>query len=138
MPGEIVALAPAGTERFAVGKAKARASAAQTNINALLVRLAGEGKSVVRLKSGDPLIFGRAGEEMAALAAADIAFEVVQGVTAALAAAAEARVPLTLRGVSSRLVFMTGHDVEGNTLPDFCRRRIRRRDDCDLYGQERR
>ena len=69
------------------------------------------GRRVVRLKSGDPLVFGRAGEEMAALRAAGIPFEIVPGVTAALAAAAEAEIPLTLRGTASSLVFATGQDA---------------------------
>ncbi len=68
------------------------------------------GNRVVRLKSGDPLIFGRAGEEIAALRAAGVSFDIVPGITAAFAAAAEAEIPLTLRGVASGLVFASGHD----------------------------
>src|SRR5690606_33649520 len=79
------------------------------------------GKRVVRLKSGDPLIFGRAGEEMAALRAAGIAHEIVPGVTSAFAAAADFELPLTLRGVSSSLVFTTGHDLKGKSLPDWAK-----------------
>jgi uroporphyrin-III C-methyltransferase/precorrin-2 dehydrogenase/sirohydrochlorin ferrochelatase len=75
----------------------------------------------VRLKSGDPLVFGRAGEEMAALREAGIAYEVVPGVTAAFAAAADFELPLTLRGVTSSMVFTTGHDLKGGTLPDWAR-----------------
>ncbi|MFY8101280.1 MAG: uroporphyrinogen-III C-methyltransferase, partial [Allorhizobium sp.] len=71
--------------------------------------------------SGDPLVFGRAGEEMAALRDAGIAYEIVPGVTSALAAAADFELPLTLRGVSSSLVFTTGHDLQGNVLPDWAR-----------------
>ena len=82
-----------------------------------------EGKRVVRLKSGDPLVFGRAGEEMQALRDAGIAYEVVPGVTAAFAAAADFELPLTLRGVSSSLVFTTGHDLKGETLPDWAQAR---------------
>ncbi|RWE89778.1 SAM-dependent methyltransferase, partial [Mesorhizobium sp.] len=80
----------------------------QAEINALLIELGRDGKRVVRLKSGDPLVFGRAGEEMAALRDAGIAYEVVPGVTAAFAAAADFELPLTLRGVSSSMVFTTG------------------------------
>jgi uroporphyrin-III C-methyltransferase/precorrin-2 dehydrogenase/sirohydrochlorin ferrochelatase len=74
---------------------------------------------VVRLKSGDPLYFGRAGEEKAALREAGIPLEVVPGITSALAAAAEAEIPLTLRGTASSLVFATGHDAAGNVLPGW-------------------
>ena len=77
------------------------------------------GKRVVRLKSGDPLIFGRAGEEMAALRAAGVSFDIVPGITAAFAAAAETEIPLTLRDRSSALVFVTGHDADGETLPGW-------------------
>ena len=73
----------------------------------------------MRLKSGDPLIFGRAGEEIAALRAAGISFDIVPGITAAFAAAAEAEIPLTLRDTSSSLVFATGHDADGETLPGW-------------------
>src|SRR5690606_26114954 len=72
-------------------------------------------------KSGDPLVFGRAGEEMAALREAGISYEVVPGVTAAFAAAADFELPLTLRGISSSLVFTTGHDLKGEVLPDWAR-----------------
>ncbi|MGV8841162.1 MAG: uroporphyrinogen-III C-methyltransferase, partial [Bauldia sp.] len=94
-------------------------SASQEEINAILVREAKAGRRVVRLKSGDPLIFGRAGEEIAALRVAGIPFDIVPGITAAFAAAAEAEIPLTLRGVASSLVFATGHDVDGETLPNW-------------------
>ena len=117
-PG-VIALGRRDAERIPVGKAKGCHSKSQHEINELLVSLALEGKRVVRLKAGDPMIFGRAGEEMDALAQAGIAFEIVPGVTAALAAAAEARIPLTLRGVASSLVFATGHDRDGATLPDW-------------------
>jgi uroporphyrin-III C-methyltransferase/precorrin-2 dehydrogenase/sirohydrochlorin ferrochelatase len=87
----------------------------------LLVRLGREGKRVVRLKSGDPLVFGRAGEEMQALRDEGISYEVVPGVTAAFAAAADFELPLTLRGVTSSMVFTTGHDLKGSTLPDWAK-----------------
>src|SRR5690606_17468489 len=108
-------------ECISVGKRKGCHSKTQREINELLVALAQEGKRVVRLKSGDPLVFGRAGEEMAALRDAGISYEIVPGVTAAFAAAADFELPLTLRGISSSLVFTTGHDLKGDTLPDWAR-----------------
>ncbi|MBB3974788.1 siroheme synthase CysG [Hansschlegelia beijingensis] len=119
VPEAVVAMGRRDAERISVGKRKGRHEVAQDEICALLVREASAGRRVVRLKSGDPLIFGRAGEEMTALAEAGVPFEVVPGVTAAFAAAASARAPLTLRGVASSLVFATGHDVDGRTLPDW-------------------
>jgi uroporphyrin-III C-methyltransferase/precorrin-2 dehydrogenase/sirohydrochlorin ferrochelatase len=119
VPPEVIAMGRRDAERISVGKRKGRHEATQAEIDALLVREAQAGRRVVRLKSGDPLVFGRVGEEMAALAAANVPFEVVPGVTAAFAAAASARVPLTLRGVASSLVFASGHDLDGRTLPDW-------------------
>jgi uroporphyrin-III C-methyltransferase/precorrin-2 dehydrogenase/sirohydrochlorin ferrochelatase len=119
VPDSVVAMGRRDAERIHVGKRKGRHSATQQEINAILVREAEAGRRVVRLKAGDPLVFGRAGEEMAALRAAGIPFEVVPGVTAAFAAAAEAEIPLTLRGVSSSIVFATGHDASGGVLPDW-------------------
>ena len=75
----------------------------------------------MRLKSGDPLVFGRAGEEMQALRDAGISYEIVPGVTSAFAAAADFELPLTLRGVTSSLVFTTGHDLKGAALPDWAK-----------------
>lgn len=121
VPEAVVAMGRRDAERIGVGKRKNCHSRTQGEINALLVRLGREGRRVVRLKSGDPLVFGRAGEEMAALRDAGISFEVVPGVTSALAAAADFGLPLTLRGVSSSLVFTTGHDLKGNSLPDWAK-----------------
>ena len=121
VPREVVDMGRRDAERIPVGKRKGCHSKSQSEINALLVELGHAGKRVVRLKSGDPLIFGRAGEEMAALRDAGIAYEIVPGVTSALAAAADFELPLTLRGVSSSLVFTTGHDLQGNVLPDWAR-----------------
>ncbi|SER15845.1 uroporphyrinogen-III C-methyltransferase [Faunimonas pinastri] len=119
VPEAVISMGRRDTHRIAVGKRKGRHSVSQDEINAILVREASAGRRVARLKCGDPLVFGRAGEEMAALRAAGIAFEVVPGVTSALAAAAEAEIPLTLRGVASSLVFATGQDADGDTLPDW-------------------
>ncbi len=119
VPEAVVAMGRRDAERIHVGKRRGRHSVSQDEINALLVREASAGRRVVRLKSGDPLVFGRAGEEMAALRAAEIPFEIVPGVTAALAAAAEAEIPLTLRGTASSLVFATGQDAAGDVLPDW-------------------
>ncbi len=85
-------------------------SARQDEINALLVRLGKEGKRVVRLKGGDPLVFGRGSEEAQALAEAGVAFEIVPGVTAGIAAPAYAGIPVTHRGVSTSVTFVTGHE----------------------------
>jgi len=121
VPQAVVAMGRRDAERLPVGKRKGCHSKSQTEINALLVSLGRAGKRVVRLKSGDPLVFGRAGEEMQALRDAGISFEVVPGVTAAFAAAADFELPLTLRGVTSSMVFTTGHDLKGGTLPDWAR-----------------
>src|SRR5690606_28137121 len=121
VPEAVVAMGRRDAARIAAGKRKGCHSKSQEEINALLVSLAREGRRVARLKCGDPLIFGRAGEEMAALREAGISFEVVPGVTAAFAAAADFELPLTLRGVSSSIVFTTGHDLKGNTLPDWAK-----------------
>lgn len=119
VPASVVAMGRRDAERVSVGKRKGAHSVPQSETNRLLVHLARQGRKVVRLKSGDPLVFGRAGEEMAALKEADIGFEVVPGVTAAFAAAASAQLPLTLRGVASTLVFATGHNARSETLPDW-------------------
>jgi uroporphyrin-III C-methyltransferase/precorrin-2 dehydrogenase/sirohydrochlorin ferrochelatase len=121
VPEAVVALGRRDATRIAAGKRKGCHSRTQDEINRLLVSLARQGKRVVRLKAGDPLVFGRAGEELAALREAGVSHEVVPGVTAALAAAADFALPLTLRGVSSSLVFTTGHDLGGDTLPDWAR-----------------
>lgn len=106
---------PVGCELHAVGKRAGKHRATQGEINALLVRLGAVGKKVVRLKGGDPLVFGRAGEEIEALRAAGLPFEIVPGVTAATASAASLGLPLTHRDYSSAVVFVTGHQCAANT-----------------------
>src|SRR5687768_2492248 len=107
---QILALASANVERVFVGKKGGGFCCPQTRIEETLIRLAREGKRVIRLKGGDPFIFGRGGEEAEALASAGIPFEIVPGVTSALAAAAYAGIPLTHRAHSSAVVFLTGHE----------------------------
>jgi uroporphyrin-III C-methyltransferase len=114
----ILDLAPASARRIDVAKRKSRHSYAQADIDALLVALAREGLEVVRLKGGDPFIFGRGGEELEACRAAGIACDVVPGITAALAASAGAQAPLTHRGAAQALTFVTAHGARGET-PDL-------------------
>ena len=95
------------------GKRAGQHSATQEEINALLVRLAGEGRSVVRLKGGDPFVFGRGGEECEALRDAGIPYEVVPGVTSAVAAPATAGIPVTHRDWAGHVTIVTGHEREG-------------------------
>lgn len=121
VPQAVIDMGRRDAERLSVGKRKGCHSKSQEDINDLLIELAREGKRVVRLKAGDPLVFGRAGEEMAALRSAGVPYEVVPGITSALAAAADFELPLTLRGVASTLVFTTGHDLHGEVLPDWAR-----------------
>ncbi len=99
-------------ENVYVGKRAASHSMSQDQINSLLVELGRKGKRVVRLKGGDPFVFGRGGEECEALAAASIAFEVVPGITAAIAAPAYAGIPVTHRDFNSSFTFLTGHEKE--------------------------
>jgi siroheme synthase len=98
-----------------VGKRCGRASISQREINFLLIHNALLGLAVVRLKGGDPLIFGRAGEEIEALRAAGVDFEIVPGITAALGAAAAAQIPLTHRRWSSALTLITNHRAQDST-----------------------
>jgi uroporphyrin-III C-methyltransferase len=111
---EILGLVSPKAELHSVGKRCGSAKTiTQTEINFLMIAVAESGLNVVRLKSGDPLIFGRGGEEIEALRQAGIEFEIVPGVTAGLAAAAAAQIPLTHRDVSHALVFLTGNSAEG-------------------------
>lgn len=109
IPRDVLAWARAGAEIVDVGKRCGAHGATQAEINATLVRLARPGRRVVRLKGGDPSVFGRAGEELTALRTAGIACEIVPGVTAALAAAAELGASLTDRRTTPAVVFVTGH-----------------------------
>ncbi len=102
--------APAGAELVYVGKRAGHHHADQAEINRLLVAHARTGRRIVRLKGGDPLVFGRGGEEAAALREAGIDFEIVPGVTAAVGVAATTAIPLTHRGVASAVLFVTGHE----------------------------
>ncbi|MEJ6785689.1 siroheme synthase CysG [Aminobacter sp. Piv2-1] len=121
VPEAVIAMGRRDAERLPVGKRKGCHSKTQDEINHLLVELAQAGKRVVRLKSGDPLVFGRAGEEMQAMRDAGVSYEIVSGVTSAFAAAADFELPLTLRGVTSSMVFTTGHDLKGGSLPDWAK-----------------
>ncbi len=103
VPTAVVDMGRRDAERIDVGKAKGHHSFSQAQINTLLLRLAAQGKRVARLKSGDPMVFGRAGEEIAALREAGIPYQIVPGVSAALAAAADTATPVTLRQCVERL-----------------------------------
>ena len=116
---EVLDLARRDAERIDVGKSQGDHTMPQREINALLVRLAQEGRRVVRLKGGDPFIFGRGGEEAEALEAAGIGFDVVPGITAALACAAAARIPLTHRAAAHAVTFVTAHRRRPDLGIDF-------------------
>jgi uroporphyrin-III C-methyltransferase len=117
VPAEIVELAPRGALRIETGKRAHRPSMNQAAINRLMVKLARRGLKVVRLKGGDPSIFGRVGEELEHLTRASVHAEVIPGVTAACAAAAQFQLPLTHRGLARRVVFATAR-TEGGALQD--------------------
>lgn len=113
----ILDLAPETAERVNVGKAPGDAPVSQDDINALLVERGRAGQEVVRLKGGDPFVFARGGEEAQALASADIPFEVVPGISSALAAPAAAGVPLTMRHEVFSFTVVTGHQSPGSASP---------------------
>ena len=106
-PAALLDLAPRGAERVDAGKARGHAAISQDGINRLLIDRARRGLAVVRLKGGDPFVFGRGGEEALALAAAAVPFEVVPGVSAAVAAPAYAGVPLTHRGLATSVAVVS-------------------------------
>jgi len=113
VPEEVLALLHDHALVSSVGKRCGRPRITQAGIHALMIEAARAGQSVVRMKSGDPLVFGRAGEEIAALRAAGIPFEIVPGITAAFAAGAALSLPLTDRKSASKLIFCTGHHADG-------------------------
>lgn len=117
-PG-VIALARADAERHYVGKERSNHTLPQQEISALIVALARRGRRVVRLKGGDPFVFGRGGEEAQALAREGIAFEIVPGVTAACGVAAATRIPLTHRDHAQALTFVTGHLRDGTMNLDW-------------------
>jgi uroporphyrin-III C-methyltransferase len=112
---EVLAHARGNVELIYAGKRAGEPSISQAQINRLLIERAVEGKIVARLKGGDPFIFGRGGEEAEALVEAGIEWEVIPGISSGLAAAAYAGIPLTHRGYSSSVAFITGHDAHTGT-----------------------
>jgi uroporphyrin-III C-methyltransferase len=109
----ILALARSGAVLEDAGKRGGRPSARQPDISARLIALAREGRRVLRLKGGDPCVFGRGGEEALALAEAGIPFRIVPGITAAIGGLAYAGIPLTHRGINSAVTLITGHNSDG-------------------------
>ncbi|MFQ3585612.1 MAG: uroporphyrinogen-III C-methyltransferase, partial [Cyanobacteriota bacterium] len=116
--GPILDLIPASAERIYAGKNRGAHTLPQEQITALLIEKAQTAAVVVRLKGGDPFVFGRGGEEMLALVQAGIAVEVVPGITAGIAASAYAGIPLTHREFSSSVAFVTGHEAAGKYRPE--------------------
>jgi uroporphyrin-III C-methyltransferase/precorrin-2 dehydrogenase/sirohydrochlorin ferrochelatase len=113
VPPAVLARARRDAELVAVGKRKGRVRWTQAEVDVELVRRVRAGQTVVRLKAGDPFVFGRGGEEVDALRAAGLAYTIVPGITAALGCAASASIPLTHRRVSSAVTFVSGHDADG-------------------------
>lgn len=114
---ELITIAPATAERHNVGKRGGEKSMSQNDINALLIQLARKHKRIVRLKGGDPFLFGRGGEEAVALSQAGIRFEIVPGVTSGIAVPAYAGIPVTHRAASSAVAFCTGHENPDKNAP---------------------
>ena len=116
---EVLALLPPRCQRFDVGKSRGRHSVSQAEIGALLVQLAQQGVKVVRLKGGDPAIFGRLAEELDALDNAGISWQIVPGISAASACAAATGIPLTERGIAQQLRFISAVDKNSDTTQDW-------------------
>ncbi len=114
---ELLARAPRSAEKIFVGKRGGQHSMPQSEINCLMIEKAREGKDVVRLKGGDPFIFGRGGEELEALREAGIDVEIVPGITAGTGVPASLGLPLTYRHISSSVVFVTGHECSNKERP---------------------
>ncbi|ATX82838.1 uroporphyrinogen-III C-methyltransferase [Mariprofundus ferrinatatus] len=116
---EVLDMAPVGVELVEAGKRGGRPSASQDDICKTLIDLAKNGNRVVRLKGGDPFVFGRGGEEVRALAAAGIRFRIIPGITAGIAAPAMAGIPVTDRSVNATLAFLTGHEASEKSRMDW-------------------
>jgi len=116
---EVLARADASAEKILAGKRGGRASASQHDICETLIRLAKSGKRIVRLKGGDPFVFGRGGEEVRALAAAGTRFRIIPGITSGIAAPAMAGIPVTDRAVNATLAFLTGHEASEKSRMDW-------------------
>lgn len=116
---DVMAMADASAEKILAGKRGGRASASQHDICETLVRLAQSGKRIVRLKGGDPFVFGRGGEEVRALAMAGIRFRIIPGITSGIAAPAMAGIPVTDRSVNATLAFLTGHEASEKSRMDW-------------------
>ena len=117
--GPILKYVSAKAELIGVGKRAGRRSPKQDHVSRLLVDYAGQGYQVVRLKSGDPGVFGRLEEEIIELKKAGISYEIIPGISSAFAAAAEAGIPLTRRLSARRIQFITGRDITGELPDDF-------------------
>jgi uroporphyrin-III C-methyltransferase len=116
---EVMAMVNPEAEQINAGKRRGNHSLLQTETTELLIEKAQSHAIVVRLKGGDPFIFGRGGEEMASLAAAGVPVEVVPGITSGIAAPAYAGIPLTHRDYSSSVTFVTGHEMSGKYRPEI-------------------
>ena len=113
----LLGFAPETAEKICVGKRSGRHSEKQENINEILVEKARDGKTVVRLKGGDPFVFGRGGEEIEALKSADIPFDIVPGISSSIAVPELAGIPVTHRNLSRSVHIITGHTAQ-DTLPE--------------------
>jgi uroporphyrinogen III methyltransferase / synthase len=115
----LLEIAPQKAEKLYVGKTPGQPGLKQTEINQLIVKKAGKNRQVVRLKGGDPFVFGRGGEEALALAHKGIPFEVIPGITSAIAVPAYAGIPVTHRGFASSFQVITGHKEDNQEIPDL-------------------